>query len=340
MRYGLTESNRGNHEDRKGFPAQSSVLDEEALLHRVVSEYPLVDPESCRFFSRGDSDVYRVPVAHDVYYLKIYRPPHTQALAEAEAEFVSDLHAHGAPVVPAVARRDGRYATLIMASEGPRPALLFEAAPAAGFAADDVAACRELGRAVAGLHDVADCLIRRHALRILDAAAAMREMLRYARVHLFPNEYDDLEQLSGRVLGCLDMLSTEPPNFGPCHSDLALSNIRQRPDGAVVFFDFGDACYTWRASELAGARARLPGDGSADTSEHRDAFLAGYASVRALPDGIPQQLVTLVLFRRLLGFCSILASCPLRMGTEGFGRQFVDHLLPSIRDLAAALPGI
>jgi len=341
MRYGLTQSNRGECQDRSAFPAQSSVLDEHALFSRVVCHYPLSDPLGCQFFSRGDSDVYKVHSAENVYYLKIYRPPHTEDQAEAEAGFVTDLHAAGAAVVLPVARRDGRYATPVEASEGLRPALLFESAPAAGFTPDDIESCRDLGRAVAELHGIADGLTRRHDLRVFDSAMVARERLPFAKIHLTPADFEFLVQLLDQVGGILDTLPTEPPHFGPCHGDLALSNVRQRPDGKIVFFDFGDAAFTWRAYELSAARARLPGDSSGlEASPHRDAFLAGYSSVRGLPEGVQNYNVALVLYRRLLWFCSAFAACPLRMGTEGFSRKFVDSHLPGIREMAGNLAGV
>ena len=122
MRYGLAESNRGNFEDRVSFPSQSSVLDEEALFHRVVPQYNLPTPTDCRFFERGDSDVYQIRTVGPTFYLKIYRPPHPTVRAEAEGRLVTKLLRHGASVVPAVPRRDGAFATELAASEGPRAA--------------------------------------------------------------------------------------------------------------------------------------------------------------------------------------------------------------------------
>ena len=39
MRYGLSAANAGDLADRTSFPAQSSVLDEEALFRRIVPRY-------------------------------------------------------------------------------------------------------------------------------------------------------------------------------------------------------------------------------------------------------------------------------------------------------------
>ena len=152
MRYGLSESNGGLFGDRTCFPAQSSVLDEEALLQRVVPEYDISAAKDCLFFSRGDPDIYQVHTVGPTFYLKVYRPPHPAAQAEAEAHLVADLSRHGASVVAAVRRRGGAFATEVVASEGRRPVLLFEEAPADGLDPLEEDSCRQLGVAVAKLH--------------------------------------------------------------------------------------------------------------------------------------------------------------------------------------------
>jgi hypothetical protein len=91
VRYGLSASNHGDCADRASFPAQSSVLDEEALFHRIVPQYQLPSAESCVFFSRGDADVYQINTVGPTYYLKIYRPPDPVEKGEAEARLVTRL---------------------------------------------------------------------------------------------------------------------------------------------------------------------------------------------------------------------------------------------------------
>lgn len=325
--------------DRIAFPAQSSVLDEEALFLRVVRAYELERPSDCRFLSRGDSDVYRVCASGGRYYLKVYRPPHSLSQAEAEARLVQDLHAAGAPVVPPVRRRDGRYACEVVAAEGPRPTLLFAEAPVTAFSAANAADCLALGRAVATLHDTADLLDRKYELPVFDGAWVADHMFAYARSYLAPRDYVYARQLLEQVTDLLRELPRSLPDFGLCHRDLALSNIRLAEDGRITFFDFGDASYTWRAYELAALRERLPGDGApCAESDHRGELLEGYSTVRALPVGIPECIPAMVLLRRLLWFCAAMAKCPLRMGTDEFSDEFIGETLRGIRALAARLP--
>jgi hypothetical protein len=110
LRYGLSVSNQGEDKDRVAFPALSSVLDEQALLNRVVCHYDLPHPaRECQFFDRGDSDIYRVRTEHAAFYLKVYRPPYAAEQVEQEAQRVHDLAQLGIPVVEPVAQKDGRF---------------------------------------------------------------------------------------------------------------------------------------------------------------------------------------------------------------------------------------
>jgi len=96
LRYGLSVSNQGEDKDRVAFPALSSVLDEQALLNRVVCHYDLPHPaRECQFFDRGDSDIYRVRTEHAAFYLKVYRPPYAAEQVEQEAQRVHDLRSLG-----------------------------------------------------------------------------------------------------------------------------------------------------------------------------------------------------------------------------------------------------
>lgn len=338
MRYGLDCSGDDPYSDRTGFPAQSSVLDEEAFLPRVVKEYRIPRASTCRFFSRGDSDIYCVRAGGKRFYLKVYRPPIARAQVEAEARFVTGLSSCGVAVVLAVKRRDGDYASEVMATEGPRPMLLFEEAPPRPFLLLEVANAHALGVAIGQLHDAADSLGMGYDLRTVNCNWALNYMLPFAEAHMPPEDYAYLEDLGARIRPRLEELPTEPPDFGLCHSDLVLCNIRQSHDGGVTFFDFGSAAFSWRANELGLVQQVLHHPESRGRHEEMwDAFAGGYADVRALPAGVDELLPVLMLLRRIMGLSGALASCPLRMGTANFSEDFVNGGLAGIRELASGI---
>ena len=341
MRYGLDSSGDDPHSDRTGFPAQSSVLDEEALLARVVKEYRIREPSTCRFLVRGDSDIYRVSAGGKRFYLKVYRPPITAVQVEAEARLVAGLFSRGVAVVLAVKRRDGDYASEVVATEGRRPILLFEEAPPYPFPLLEVANAHALGVAIGQLHDAADSLGMGCQLRTVDCDWALNYMLPFAKDHMSHQDYAYLKDLGARIRLRVEELPTGPPDFGLCHNDLALCNIRRSHDGDITFFDFGSAAVSWRASELGVVQQALHRpETSCRHKKMWEAFVEGYASVRALPVDIDELLPVLLLLRRMMGLSGALASCPLRMGTENFSEDFVNSGLAGIRELASAVPDL
>jgi len=335
MRFGLDSANSGNHDDRECFPAQSSVLDEVALLERIAVEYDIPVPRACVFFARGDSDVYKVHTDGPTYYMKIYRPPHPLAWAESEARLVVDLAADGVPVSRAVRRRDGGFATEITASEGRRPLVVFEEAPDGRLDSGEEGLFRRFGRAVGDLHDTMDRLSGSYDLQVLDWDWPARVLLPSGRRLIGEDDYEFLIGLCERMRSFFERFARELPDFGLCHCDLVPVNVRCADGGALWFFDFGNAAFTWRARELAVIQATLPCERTPESrAKAWEAFLDGYGQVRALPLGTEKHLPAFALLQRVTWIARAMACCPLRMGTENFHPDWVRTLMPGVRELA------
>jgi Ser/Thr protein kinase RdoA (MazF antagonist) len=117
-----------------------------------------------------------------------------------------------------------------------------------------------------------------------------------------------------------------------------LSNIRKGQGGSFVFFDFGNAAFTWRASELAVIHQTLRRHASGELyDEVWSGLLRGYRRTRELPDDFSQHLPLFDLLRKVSWICGVMASCPLRMGTETFNPEWVSEQMPSVRELARCL---
>ena len=336
MRYGLDASNQGAFDDRVCFPAQSSVLDEEALLRRVIPDYDIPVPRDCLFFSRGDSDIYQVQTVGPTFYLKVCRPPFLRARAEAEAHLLADLSANGASVVTAIRRRDGAFASEVVASEGRRPMLLFEEAPAR-FGPVGVDACRQLGAAVARLHAAGDCIAGTHV-----SPCELDDLTPFAARLAYTEDVAELERLRTELEDHARSLSAgqEDQDAGWCHNDLVLSNVRRRRDGTIVLLDFGNSAVASRVWEFSRVwRALQTHEDPERPGEFWEAFLEGYVRVRQLPEGAdrPDQLIVFEALRRIRWIGGVMASCPLRMGTENFDREWVRTQLHGVRELAAPL---
>jgi len=336
MRYGLSDVPSDDH---LAFPAQSSVLDEISMLRRVVADYDIPTPSTCRFLSRGDSDVYTVTADDGRYYLKVYRPPHTRSLAEAEAQCVMALAHRGVAVVRPVARQDGTFAHVVRASEGTRPILLFEEAPPPLPPCIDASLAEALGGAVAALHLAADDIAEEFALSH-QRLETVGELLPYSRTYLRERDYLYLEGLMARVRQRLSELSREVSDFGLCHADLVLSNFRRHPEKGITFFDFGNAAYAWRQSELAVVYWSLKRRAGEAHEALWAGFLSGYERQRPPPSQLAAFMPLLQLARQIGWIGGNCASLPLRLGTESVESGYLAAALEDVRRLEAVIPDL
>jgi Ser/Thr protein kinase RdoA (MazF antagonist) len=327
------EDHRSSLPDKGHFPVQSSVLDEKALLSEVVGGYCIPEPESCRFLSRGDADIYRVKAAPRNFYLKVYRPPQSLERTEAEACFVWTLSVHGIPVVKPVRRIDGSFAFQASAPEGIRPMLLFEEAPPPLPSRLDEKLLSQIGEKVAFLHNVADEFDTDFGIPEVDVRSSLQEQVFHSGQFLSDLEGAYLQDVSAHLEGFLLRQSRESPEFGLCHADLVLSNVRLTAEGTITLLDFGNAMKTWRALELATVCWSLRHRSQDDQEGLWQAFLRGYESVRPLPRILSEGLGSMLVLRQISFLGGNCATLPLRLGSEPFESGFAREQVKRLRRL-------
>ena len=330
MRYGLEDNRHWNH-DSETFPVQSSVLDEEVLFREVVVDYPVRDLKSCRFLSRGDADIYRVKTTTRNFYLKVYRPPRSLAATESEGSFVWALSQAKIPVVMPVRRKDGRFAAQVPAPEGLRPMLLYQEAPPPIPSKLDEDLSSKIGGTIAMIHNAADQFEHHFGIAEFDVEGFFKQNLFF--ISQFLSDQDDayLRNVSGHLKEFLQKLPQSTPEFGLCHADLVLSNIRQTEGGDIILFDFGNVVQIWRTFELAVVYWSL-GNRYEDIREKSwDAFLLGFQNNRPLPEGLPENLNAMLVLRQIGFLGGNCASLPLRLGTEPFESGFIEKEIKRLR---------
>jgi len=305
------------------------VLGEAALLRRVVSAYGFGSEASCRFLSRGAADIYRVTAEGTRSYLKVFRPPETKAHAEAGARLVARLAEAGIPVVRAIPRSDGAYASEVRASEGRRPILLFEEAPPPLPEVLDPTLMQEFGTVVAHVHERIDADGTAYDLPAIDLDAILAEKIPSIERFVDQADLEYLNAVVNRIRPQLAGIPREAPEWGVCHADLVLSNVRG-PQG-VTLFDFGDAATTYRGLELAVVFWSLGHRYLDQRDALWSAFLDGYQTVRALPDELEARLPAFLALREISFLGGNAATLPLRLGTEPFESDFMRNGFDRIR---------
>lgn len=332
MRYGLVDYGNSRTVETV-FPVQSSVLDEEALLSQVVQDYCIPAPDSCRFLTRGDADIYRVKTAATAFYLKVYRPPQSLQQTEAEALFVSALSTSGIPVVKPVPRADGRFAFQVSAPEGRRPMLLFEEAPPPLPSQLDEALLAQIGEKVALVHAVADEFDTDFGIPVMEGDVFLKERVYYTSHFLSEQDRVYLGDVSKGLGLILQQLPREKPGFGLCHADLVMSNLRLTTEGTITLFDFGNASKTWRVFDLAIVYWSL-GNRYQDCRDHLwQAFLQGYEAIRPLPEAWSKHVIVMLILRQIGFLGGNCATLPLRLGTAPFESDFIEQEMKRLRKL-------
>jgi Ser/Thr protein kinase RdoA (MazF antagonist) len=267
------------------------------------------------------------------YYLKVYRPPESLESAEAEASLVWALSSSGVNVVKPVPRRNGQYAIQVVAPEGIRPMLLYEEAPPPLPKELDDELLSQIGENVALMHDVADKLDTSFDIPEIDLEGHLQERVFFTSQYLSDDESSSLEEISIHLKNLLQKQSRTYPDFGLCHADLVLSNIRLTEEGEVTFFDFGNALKVWRAYELAIVYWSLMNRYEGNGQELWEAFLQGYKSNRPLPELILENIAALLVLRQIEFLGGNCATLPLRLGTEPLESGFIEREMMCLKQL-------
>jgi Ser/Thr protein kinase RdoA (MazF antagonist) len=142
-----------------------------------------------------------------------------------------------------------------------------------------------------------------------------------------------LEEVSTHLKNFLQRQSRTSSEFGLCHVDLVISNIRLTDDGEVTFFDFGNAIRTWRAFDLSVVHWSLVNRYKDKGEKLWEAFLQGYKSSRSLPKLLLENLAVFLVLRQIGFLGGNCASLPLRLVTEPFESGFTEQEMIRLKQL-------
>ncbi|MEZ4868981.1 MAG: phosphotransferase [Caldilineaceae bacterium] len=301
------------------FPVQRSVLQTAALTDRVLSNYTLDAPITCQLYHRGMNDTYLVTADDFQGMLRISLGGwRTQAHIEAEITLLQWLGEHGFTTPQPIRRQDGAYLQSLHAPEGERYAVLFTFVDGEPSADLDPEQSRCYGQLVARLHCATDeipPLARFHH----DTEHLIDQSLRHFRPYFAhaPEATDFLTTVREQLRTVVEQLPQTAPIYGLCHGDLRAEHIYFRDEGAPSLIDFDEAGYGWRIYDISTFIWPLvfPGNSDADGAL-RNAFLAGYQTVRPLSTAELTALPYFVLLRHLWAAGTAARYFPLDLGVK------------------------
>jgi len=205
----------------------------------------------------------------------------------------------------------------------------------------DVERMEALGETVARVHTLADADETPYDLPAFDLETI--EVERAPHIRRFATEEDSefMASVMQWIRPQLSEIPQEAPEWGICHADLVLSNVRMGADG-LTLFDFGGIARTYRGYELTVIYWSLGHRYRDRREEFWEALLRGYASVRTLPAKLEERLPAFHALRELAFLGGNAATLPLRLGTEPFESGFMSEGFDRIRSILedAGVPNI
>lgn len=299
--------------------AWAAVTDElEQLARTALGAYELGDRAELRTLEIGLNAVFEVRADDARYVLRVHRAGYrTPVQVRSELTF---LRAVGDdPAVPApVETRDGDLIVELDDADGRRRSCDLQTwlegrvlVPGHGLG---VAGVHALGRGLGRIHNAAERFSPPPGfeLPVWDAdamftpeASPFRPTLGIEDV-LGPEDRGLYEEVADRTRAVFESLGRGADAFGITHQDYILGNCFLRRSGAgwqVGAFDFDDcgwAYFLYDLCPLLGNLAGYPGAvfGNPAYPKLRDAFLAGYRTVRALPAEWERHLPLLIAARQ------------------------------------------
>jgi Ser/Thr protein kinase RdoA (MazF antagonist) len=216
----------------------------------------------------------------------------TQALLQAEIDYLHHLSACGVPVARPIRALSGRELESVQTPLGAFHAVAFEALAGAQYDIEELTLEQfsSWGRALGQLHLAARSYTGSGRPSWRDRLTALAERLP-------PDEQAArtvLDQVSARVAG----LPAQEHNYGLIHGDFELDNLIWEAD-SVGIVDFDDSAWNWYVADIAFALRDLFGDRADNVDWGHEALLAFIDGYRTRCDVAQADLRLIPLFLQM-----------------------------------------
>jgi Ser/Thr protein kinase RdoA (MazF antagonist) len=208
---------------------------------------------------------------------------------------------------------------------------MFEEAPPPLPSLLDETLLLQIGAKIARLHVIADGFNTDFGIPEIQSDEFLREQVSNTSRFLSHQDRAFLGSVSEQLAHILKRLPRKAPDFGLCHADLVMSNLRLTSEGTITIFDFGNVQKTWRVFELAIVYWSLGSRYQDSRDDLWKAFIQGYESIRELPEALSEYLVVMLILRQISFLGGNCATLPLRLGTEPFESGFIENGMAQLR---------
>lgn len=236
-----------------------SVIDTNALIKHVLSQYDIGENIRCHLITRGISDTHIVSSTKGKYYLRVGTSiGYGKKAVEAEVQLIQHLAQSGITTLEVLPRHDGQFVTVIQAPEGKRIAILTKAVESIKGEWTDAKTEQQTqayGKALAKMHLAADTLEKRIARPEHDyhyfIAFPLQQLRSFQPFEKHHEEIEFLAKAGEELWQKVASLPKTAPYFGICHGDAMIGNSLLREDGEEAIIDFDYSGYGWRIYDIA-----------------------------------------------------------------------------------------
>lgn len=279
---------------------------EAELASAALARYSAGPSSRLEFVRHGENTTYRVLRPEGDWALRLARPGYQSTDAiRSEISLMRSLNEKGVATPAVIPGQDGDVVQRVPHRDGSvRAAVAFtwvEGLPLPEV--DSMGAWMRLGEIMARIHERGRRWRKPQGFvrPAWDVEALVGDNPRWGNP--FPPDVwsaEDVRLLQAAreaVRERLQALGQGEDRYGLIHADLGFENVLVRLDGSTVVIDFDDSGPGWYLYDLASAL--YPFEDEPEFSQRKQALVAGYRSVGALPDEYVQELRTLLMARRL-----------------------------------------
>jgi len=258
----------------------------------ILHHYDLADAQ-VELLSYANNAVFKITASPDAHYvLRMHRPGHKRMeWIFSEIMWLTNVREHSTLQVPRpIATPNGAWlvGAEVEGLESPLPCVLFQWIEGHFYAAADISLDQVYQAAtfIAGLHEFSAAFKPPHGFNRprLDWEGLFGEQSPYnpgegARIFTADQKVV-FAVVEARVQTVFNELDALPHSFGIIHADFLPKNFLFTPSG-VAAIDFDDVSWGYYLYDLAPTLLLFKSE--TRNAELREAWLAGYASVRSLP---------------------------------------------------------
>ncbi|MBN9289021.1 MAG: hypothetical protein BGO43_01600 [Gammaproteobacteria bacterium 39-13] len=274
-------------------PITYSIIDKQYLLQIVQNRYAVGNLINIQFHIRSLNDSYLIKTNENRYILRVYRKWQSWDDVGFEVDWIAYLNHQNIKTTQLIPQKDGTLFFSIDAPEGHRSLALFLYVENISHRPLTKSTAYTSGLALAQLHQASLPFKSQYNRFSLEQSHLIDEPLkgidRWYQQTSLKEQLPIIHQYALRAKKCLNSLTKNPQEYGPCHGDTHFGNVLFTEQNEAIWMDFECCGMGWWVYDLACFYWALKIKWAGWSIEYQDpddiiwqAFIDGYQSIRSI----------------------------------------------------------